>query len=165
MTDYLTWLDDTTNEIVPLSGVESWSQQDLHRWRFNLREGVKFHNGASWNADAAKYGLDYNSDPTKPNTSTNWTGIGVTSEVVDDLTVDVICPQACPIYPRTALFTSFQDPGWYESATESERSQRTVGFGPYRIIEYSPGVHTRFEAYQDYKPNDSWYSRPPALSI
>ena len=163
VTDYLTWLDDNTNEIVPLSSVESWEQQDLDRWRFYLREGVAFHNGAPWNADAAKYGIDYSADPTNSTTAVQWTGVGITSEVIDEFTFDVICPQACPIFPRTALFTAFQDPAWYESASESERSQLTVGLGPYRIIEHSPGVHTRFEAYADYKPNDNWFSRAPDI--
>ena len=27
-------------------------------WTFNLREGVKFHDGSDWNADAAKANLD-----------------------------------------------------------------------------------------------------------
>ena len=46
VSDFLTWLDDRTSEIVPLSSVESWEQIDLDRWQFNLRDGVKFHNGA-----------------------------------------------------------------------------------------------------------------------
>ena len=163
VSDFLTWLDDRTSEIVPLSGVESWEQQGLDRWRFNLREGVKFHNGAPWNAAAAKYGIEYNADVANPSASISWTGPDVKGEVVDDLTIDIVCPVACPIYPRTALFADFQDPAWFEGADETERSRLTVGFGPYKIVEYNPGVDTKFEAYEDYKPNENWFSQAPSI--
>ena len=145
--------------------MESWEQQGVDRWRFNLREGVKFHNGAPWNAAAAKYGVEYNADVANPSASISWTGPDVTGEVIDDLTVDIICPVDCPIYPRTALFADFQDPAWFEAADETERSRLTVGFGPYKIIEYTPGVSTEFEAYEDYKPNDNWFSQAPSIQF
>ena len=163
VSDFLTWLDDRTSEIVPLSGVESWEQQGLDRWRFFLRDGVTFHNGAPWNAAAAKYGVEYNANVANPSASISWTGPDVKGEVVDDLTVDIVCPVACPIYPRTALFADFQDPAWFEAADESERSRLTVGFGPYKIIEYNPGVDTKFEAFEDYKPNENWFSQAPSI--
>ncbi len=165
VSDFLTWLDDRTSEIVPLSGVESWEQIGLDRWRFNLRDGVKFHNGAPWNAAAAKYGVEYNADVANPSASISWTGPDVKGEVMDDLTVDIVCPVACPIYPRTALFADFQDPAWFEAADETERSRLTVGFGPYKIIGYNPGVSTEFEAYEDYKPNENWFSQAPSIQF
>ena len=103
VTDFLTWLDDRTAEIVPLSGVVDWEQIDIDRWQFNLRDGVKFHNGAPWNAAAAKYGIEYNAFPDNPSASVTWTGPDMTAEVIDDLTVHAVCPNPCPIYPRTAL--------------------------------------------------------------
>ena len=163
VTDFLTWLDDRTAEIVPLSGVESWEQLDEHRWQFNLREGVKFHNGAPWNAAAAKYGIEYNAFPDNPSASVTWTGPDMTAEVIDDLTVHAICPNPCPIYPRTALFADFQDPEWFENASEEDRSLMTIGFGPYRIVGYTPGVSTEFEAYEDYLPNENWFSQAPTI--
>ena len=163
VTDFLTWLDDRTSEIVPLSGVESWEQLSGDRWQFNLREGVKFHNGAPWNAAAAKYGIEYNGKPELPSASVSWTGPDMQAEVVDDLTVVAVCPETCPIYPRTALFSDFQDPEWFESATEEERSNMTIGFGPYRITEFNLGVNTKFEAYEDYKPNENWFSQAPSI--
>ena len=83
--DPLTWIDGTSFEVVPLSPVESWEQLEPHRWRFNLREGVKFHNGEPWNAEAAKFGIALNGD------GQHGGGFSTTSfirgEVVDDMTV------------------------------------------------------------------------------
>ena len=163
VTDFLTWLDDRTAEIVPLSGVVDWEQIDIDRWQFNLRDGVKFHNGAPWNAAAAKYGIEYNAFPDNPSASVTWTGPDMTAEVIDDLTVHAVCPNPCPIYPRTALFADFQDPAWFEGASEEERSLMTIGFGPYRITGYTPGVSTEFEAYEDYLPNENWFSQAPSI--
>ena len=165
VTDFLTWLDDRTAEIVPLSGVVDWEQIDLDRWQFNLRDGVKFHNGAPWNAAAAKYGIEYNAFPDNPSASVTWTGPDMTAEVIDDLTVHAVCPNPCPIYPRTALFADFQDPEWFEGASEEERSLMTIGFGPYKIIGYTPGVSTEFEAYEDYLPNENWFSQAPSIQF
>ena len=165
VTDFLTWLDDRTAEIVPLSGVVDWEQIGLDRWQFNLREGVKFHNGAPWNAAAAKYGIEYNAFPDNPSASVTWTGPDMTAEVIDDLTVHAVCPNPCPIYPRTALFADFQDPVWFESIKDDDeaRSTNTIGFGPYKIIEHIPGVQTEFEAYEDYLPNENWFSQMPSI--
>ena len=163
VSDFLTWLDDRTSEIVPLSGVESWTQIDLERWEFKLRDGVTFHNGAPWNAAAAKYGIDYNGMPDNPSASVTWTGKDMMGEVINDLTVHAVCPQACPIYPRTALFADFQDPEWFENADETERAGMTIGFGPYKIVGYEPGVKTEFEAFADYKPNDNWFAQAPSI--
>ena len=165
VSDFLTWLDDRTAEIVPLSGVVDWEQIDLNRWQFNLRDGVKFHNGAPWNAAAAKYGIEYNANPENPSASVTWTGPFMEAEVIDDLTVHAVCPNPCPIYPRTALFADFQDPGWFESATEEEKSLNSIGFGPYRIIGYEPGVNTQFEIYEDYLPNENWFAQAPSIQF
>ena len=163
VSDYLTWLDDRTNEIVLLSGFESYEQMEPNRWRFKLREGVKFHNGEPWNAAAAKFGIDYNADPRNPSAGITWTGPITGAEVVDEFTMDVVCDVPCPIYPRTGIFTDFQAPAWFQAADESERSRMTNAFGPYRINDYQPGIHTEFKAYEDYNPNENFFSQMPTI--
>ena len=160
-TDPFTWIDSTNFEVVPLSGVESWSQVDPDRWRFNLREGVAFHNGEAWNAEAVAWNLDLNGRPD--------IGGGysfhqkITGEAVDELTVDVVCEKACPIFPRTAIFTVFQAPEWYQNASEDDRERNTIGIGPYKIVEWRPGVEVEIEAYEDYKPNSAFDSQAPSI--
>ncbi|MDE2940106.1 MAG: ABC transporter substrate-binding protein [Chloroflexota bacterium] len=160
-TDPFTWIDSTNFEVVPLSGVESWSQIDPQRWRFNLRDGVEFHNGEPWNADAVAWNLDLNGRPD--------IGGGysfhqkIEGEAVDELTVDVVCEGPCPIFPRTAIFTVFQAPQWYESASEDDRERNTIGIGPYRIVEWRPGVEVEIEAYDNYKPNSAFDAQAPSI--
>src|SRR5918999_3641834 len=165
VTDFLTWIDDSNNEVVLLSGIESYKQMAPNRWRWKIRPGVKFHNGAPFNAAAAKFGLEYNAIPANVSAAVTWLGPDIKGEVVDNLTFDLVCPQACPIAPRAGIFTDFQDPEWFQNADEGERSGMTMGFGPYRIIDYQPGVHTKFEAYKDYLPNENFYSQAPSIQF
>ena len=48
---------DPEKGIVPWLA-ESWSNPDDTTWVFNLRKGVKFHNGEPFNAEAAAYSLE-----------------------------------------------------------------------------------------------------------
>ena len=160
-TDPFTWIDSTNFEVVPLSGVESWAQQAPDTWRFTLREGVTFHNGEVWDADAVKFSLDLNGDPA--------IGGGfsfhqkITGEVVDNMTVDVVCEVACPIFPRSAIFTVFQAPEWYQGASEDDRERNTIGIGPYQIVEWRPGQEVEIEAFENYKPNTAWDAQKPLI--
>jgi peptide/nickel transport system substrate-binding protein len=160
--DPLTWIDSDTKEVVALSGTESWEQIEPNRWRFRLREGVKFHNGEPWNAAAAKMGIDINGTVGTPLEGFGFHG-EISGEVVDDMTVDVVCAEDCPIFPRTALWTSFQAPEWYASAPDEDRQSMTVSFGPYKMVEWDPGVQIRLEAYEDYLPNEAFDSQQPTI--
>ena len=163
--DPLTWIDTTTFEVVSLSGVESWSQQAPDRWRFKLRDGVTFHNGEKWNAAAAKLGVDTHGDKATAGNGTGSYGFHgpISGEVVDDLTLDVVCDANCPLLPRTTMFLKFQAPEWWATESEDVREATTMGFGPYRIVEWRRGVEVEFEAFEDYKPNTSFDSQAPTI--
>ena len=165
-TDPLTWIDSSTFEVVPLSGVESWSQEEPHRWRFRLRDGVTFHNGEPWNAEAAKLGIDWHGDSATAGHATGSYGFhgGLSGEVVDDLTVDVVCEIACPILPRTTMFLKFQAPEWWATASDAEKENTTIGLGPYKIVEWRRGIEVELEAFEDYKPNRATDSRAPSIN-
>jgi peptide/nickel transport system substrate-binding protein len=165
--DPFTWIDAAKFEVVPLSPVESWQQIEPHRWRFKLREGVKFHNGEPWNAEAAKFGLDLNGDGQHGGGFSMHSFI--TGEVVDDMTIDIICQDderkttPCPIFPRTGLFTAFAPPQWWQNASEEERTRNPIGFGPYRFTGWESGVRITLEAYEDYVPNEASDARAPLI--
>jgi peptide/nickel transport system substrate-binding protein len=150
MTDTLSWIDRDTRELVALSGFTGWEQMEPNRWRYYLREGVQFHNGEEWDAEAAAFSLNIQGQPTG-GTSYNLTG-PYSAEVVDPLTVDVVCPEDCPIFPQTATFAGFQAPQWYTEQPESVTTRNTMGFGPYQLVNWDHGVSIRLESYPDYVP-------------
>ena len=151
MQDPLTWQSGDDLRIVPTSGTESWEQVDADTWRYHLRQGVKFHNGEDWNAQAALPSLNYEGDPNSEFGSTTLTG-AFTAEAVDEYTVDINCETACPIFPNTTFFVTFEAPDWIASTPEEEYFRTTNGFGPYKHAEWRAGVSVSQEAYEDYVP-------------
>ena len=161
-----TWIDNKTFEVVPLSHIEGWEQVAPDRWRFKLREGVKFSNGVPWDSAQAKFWLDWSGDEeTAGNEGSNSFGFHgvIGGEVVDPLTVDITCGKACPILPRTLIFTKVTEMGWWQAASEDEKVSNNVGLGPYKLADWQRGVKVELEAYEDYKPNKAFASQAPII--
>lgn len=149
--DPLTWQSWDDQRIVPTSASTDWQQMDPNRWRFTLRQGVKFQDGEDWNADAALPSLAFQGLSSNGNYSFNYTG-GYTAEKVDDYTLDIVCDQACPIFPNTSMFLNFVAPNFLATTTEDQQALNTVSFGPYKIVKWDPGVSITEEAYDGYVP-------------
>jgi peptide/nickel transport system substrate-binding protein len=150
--DALAWQSGDDQRVVPTSATTGWEQLDPDTWRFTLRQGVKFHNGEEWNAQAALPSANYLGIGANNNSSYPYTG-GFSAEAIDEYTLDINCDEPCPIFPRTAFFLTFQAPGYLESnPTEEERARQVVGFGPYKLVEWQHGVDITEEAYEDYVP-------------
>ncbi len=151
MQDPLTWQSGDDLRIVPTSGTESWEQIDPDTWRFKLRQGVKFHNGEPWNAAAAVPSLTYEGNLTSDFGSTTLTG-AFTAEAVDEYTIDIHCGDPCPIFPSTAFFITFEEPGFVAGTTEEDMIRTTVSNGPYKHVKWTSGVSVTQEAFEDYVP-------------
>ena len=88
MSDPLTWQSGDDQRIVPTSATTGWEQVGPSKWRFFLREGVKFHNGEPWNAQAALPSLAILASSENDNPSYGYTG-GFTAEAFDEFTLDI----------------------------------------------------------------------------
>jgi peptide/nickel transport system substrate-binding protein len=151
MNDALVRYDRQTLELVPTSGVTGWQQEAPDRWRLFLRQGVKFHNGEPWDAEAAAYSLNIIGQSESAATSYNYTG-EISASAVDEFTVDILCAIACPIMDRSLAWTAFQAPKWHSTSSPEALSGMTIAFGPYKQAEYSRGQSVRLEVYEDYVP-------------
>ncbi len=149
--DPLTWQSGEDLRIVPTSATTGWEQMDADTWRFQLRQGVKFHNGEAWNAQASLPSFASQGNPASEGDSINYTG-PYTAQVVDEFTVDLNCAEPCPIFPNTAFFLDFEAPQWVTTTPEEEQARQSIGFGPYKLVEWQPGVDITQEAYEDYVP-------------
>ena len=79
---------------------QSWRAVDPTTWEFKLRQGVKFHNGEPFNAQAVKFSFDRMLDP-----KTKWPGAAAlrlvkSVSVVDDATVRIATERPWPLLPR-----------------------------------------------------------------
>jgi len=155
LADSLTWQSGDDQRIVPTTAITGWEQLAPDRWRFTLRQGVKFHNGELWNAQAALPSLLFQGQASNATNSQPYTG-NYTAEVVDEYTVDITCEQGCPIFPNTSMFLDFVAPNFLATATEDEQARTTAGLGPYRMVDWDATSITQ-EAYEDYVPAGDHY--------
>ncbi|HEY75427.1 MAG TPA: ABC transporter substrate-binding protein [Thermoflexia bacterium] len=130
---------------------ESWEVSDDGLvWTFHLREGVKFHDGSTLNADAVVASIERTREM---GTGAAWIWWMVESiEAVDDMTVRFTLSTPYPL-DRVAASTyaawimspnaAEKDSDWFEQANEA-------GTGPWMLESYTPDeeiVLTRFEDY------------------
>jgi len=131
----------------------SWKQTAPTVWRFELRKGVKFHDGKPFTADDVVFSLRRASDD-------GGDFKGVVSEIkevrkVGEHTVEVETKAPFPILPDQLSTTYMMSKAWCEEnqaarpvdrrkGIENAASFRANGTGPYRLRERQPNVRSTF---------------------
>ncbi len=134
------------------AGFTGFEQVEPNKWRLSLREGVTFHNGEPWNAEAAAYTINQlgGNVEYQPYSQVR----EAHAEVIDDMTVDFVCTSkaGCPVLPRFGQFHIFVAPGYHQNVSQEERdaSGQVIGWGPYVWEEYVRGESISLTAYEDY---------------
>ena len=129
----------------------SWeSSDDGLAWTFHLREGVTFHDGTPFNADAVKYSIER---VMELGGGSYWIwGAVDTIEAVDEHTVVFNLTYAAPL----DLIASSQYQGYIFSPTAAENGAEwfmqgnAAGTGPYRVESWEPDQQTVLVKYDDY---------------
>jgi len=138
---------DAENQTIPALATE-WEAVEPTRWRFKLREGVQFHNGEPFNADAVIFSIDtYNASQGEGATFFKYVK---QMEKVDDYTVDIITETPNPIVPATMAFLQVLPPTYYAEQGAEKFALAPVGTGPYTFGEWQQGVQIVVKANPDY---------------
>ena len=124
-----------------------WTATDPTTWRFTLREGVTYHNGAAFNAESVAFAFNWILSHETRATGTFVEGSVVT--VVDGLTLDVTSPTPDPILPRKLFFVGLPEPETFE-ADPVAALRAPIGTGPYRLVDYRGGDRITLEVFPDY---------------
>ncbi|MFZ1661675.1 MAG: ABC transporter substrate-binding protein, partial [Paracoccaceae bacterium] len=97
---------------------ESWETVESNIWRFHLRKGVKFHDGADFTADDVVASLTRVSDPSSPLRGNLPAYKSATK--VDDYTVDIELVGTYPLLLNDLTNIHMFDAGWLK-ANNSEK--------------------------------------------
>lgn len=134
---------------------ESWENIDNKTWKFNLREGVTFHDGTEFNAEAVKFNIERaNSDSSNKSDLQSIESV----EVVDSHTVQFHLSE-----PNSGLLQALMTAaGMMVSPTAVEEygdqyALHPVGTGPFKLVERNPGNEMQFEKFDDYWQEDKPY--------
>ena len=98
----------------------SWERIGENQWRFALRRGVKFHNGKDFNAQTAKFSLDWITEKVVWSKRLRIKEV----KVVDDYTIDIFTTSPLGVMP------GFMSHGWtVMSEPESQKAGSPSGPG------------------------------------
>jgi peptide/nickel transport system substrate-binding protein len=148
--DSLLSKDFDTGEFKPELAV-SYSFVDDKTVDFQLRQGVRFHNGAAFTADdvvhtlntvsAKEYGARYRSavDWIESAEKLGEHAVRIRMKTANPLALEMLAGNL-PIYPK----------GYHEEVGSKGMGSKPVGAGPYRLVEMTPGVRFVFERFDGY---------------
>ncbi len=129
----------------------AWRWIDDLTLEFELRKGVKFHDGQAFDADDVVYTLNYVSDPKNKVLNTTNVGWIKNAEKIDQYRVRVHLkapfPAALeyvsgpmPIYPHV----------YYSKVGPEGMGKKPVGSGPYKVASLEPGKSVTFVKNTEY---------------
>ncbi len=141
----------------------AWKSTSPTVWRFTLRQGVKFHNGESFDADDVVFTWQRTNSPgslVKGNLSD-------IKEIrkVDAFTVDVETRGPLPIVANALIQLLMMDKGWSEqnratdatdlgNKVENFANRNTNGTGPFRLVSREVDTRTVLA------PFAGWWDKP-----
>lgn len=156
----LTWLDFESGELLPQLAT-SWEQLDDITWEFTLREGVVFHNGAPFTAEAVKYSVERYHDPLVGATGRFTDDAPIDRvEVVDDYTVRIITDGPVPLLIDHLRWLWILEPGTYSEYSNAEAARQPVGTGPYKLDHWRRDEELSISVFGDH-----WQERPEIDTI
>jgi len=147
ITETLTEIDPDDGSITPRLAT-AWEQVDELTWRFRLREGVSFHDGEAFDAEAVAYSVNRTLDDTLDCEIRIkfFGGMQVTPSVVDEHTIDFKTANPAPILPTMMGTMTIVSP----NTEMGVRTRDPVGTGPYRYVNWDPGQEIVVERFADY---------------
>jgi len=145
--------------VVPMLATSWTASPDGRVVTFKLRQGVKFHDGTAFNAEAVRVNFDRMLDPKFPPIRKAEMRPVQRVVVADPYTVQVVMER--PYSPLLYALTDRAGMMLSPAALAKEGmniAQHPVGTGPFRFVERVPNDHIIFERNPDYWAKDLPYA-------
>jgi peptide/nickel transport system substrate-binding protein len=155
--EYLVHRDKQLNFVPGLA--TSWEQVSPLKWRFKLRQGVKFHDGSAFNADDVVYSINRGKEPTSQ-IAVYANAVGVPKKI-DDYTVEFDLPKVNPIFMEHIQPLWMMDKEWseknkatkpqdFKNKEEHYAAMNANGTGPFVLVKREPGIRTTWKRNPNY---------------
>ena len=145
---------DSNTEVEPCLA-ESWEvSEDGLTYTFKLRQGVKFHDGTDFNAEAVKYNVDRQTvNKTEDMLYADFVfGDVAACNVIDDYTVEIVLNKvSTPFLNNLAM--SLGAPMVSPTACEANNNnlnEAPCGTGPYKFVRWDKNEAVVMERNEDY---------------
>lgn len=154
--DSLIWVDGEGNRVPALA--ESWEvSDDGSTYTFYLRQGVTFHNGEPFNADAVVFSWERGRQPGMQ-WSDRWQ-IAESVRAIDEYTVEVNTGEPNPLFLSVmSQHWSMVPPGYITDQGEETFANHPIGTGPF-MFESWEGNFIHFKANPNY-----WNEEQPLIA-
>jgi peptide/nickel transport system substrate-binding protein len=145
-------LVDANENLEPVPSLaEAWEiSDDGLTYTFNLRQGVKFHNGRDFVADDVKYSFERILDPATASPSVSDLGSVDTIEVTDPATVVITLKAPDSSFLAKLIGSSLAIVPQEVVEENGDLMQVMVGTGPFTFVEYVPNSMVSLERNPDY---------------
>lgn len=132
---------------------------DPNIWVFNLRQGVKFHDGADFTSEDVVFSFERAKSETSAMKELLTSIVEI--RAVDDFTVEFVTDGPNPILPNNFADLFIMDKGWTEANGVTKvqdiangettfAATNAMGTGPYKLVSREPDVRTVLEINPDY---------------
>ena len=154
MYEGLTQFGDSNTEVEPCLA-ESWEiSDDGLPYTFKLKQGVKFHDGTDFNAEAVKYNIDRQTiNKTEDMLYADFVyGDVAECNVIDDYTVEIKLTKASTPFLNN-LAMSLGAPMVSPTACEAagnNLNEAPCGTGPYKFVRWDKNEAVVLERFDDY---------------
>lgn len=148
---------DGTLEIEPALATDWTVSDDGLVYTFNLREGVTFHDGTPFNAEAVKFNFDRMLDENHPYYHTGpfplsfFFGEIAETKVIDDYTVEItLSLPFAPFMSNLAGTTGVMVSPTAVAEHEEDFGRNPVGTGPFKFEEWASNTRVVVSRNDDY---------------
>jgi len=141
-----------------------WTYISQTQVRFELRKGVKFHDGSPFTADDVVFSFGRITQPQ----GTKQTYVSGIKEVkkIDDHTVDLLLEAPTPMLLQNIISFPIMSKAWstknnttstqdYKAKEENYASRNANGTGPYKLVSWQPDQAVKMVA------NADWWDKNP----
>lgn len=136
----------------------SWTNPTPKEWVLKLREGVKFHNGNTFNADDVLFSYDR---------VKNWKKSAFRSKInmiekiekIDDYTVKMTTKKPYPIFLRQLTYINIMDKETLAGKEDQWIGLNPVGTGPYKLAQWRKGSQVSMSVNSEYFKGKATYDK------